>query len=118
MKTSLLFILIFFSVFESYGQNLVDNWSFEDTIPCDINPDPYSPESAPPWVSISQSPDYNSQEYCGYNNISFGAQIPNTGQAYMGIAVYSTASPNFARETFGQQLADTLINNHKYCVSF
>ena len=101
-----------------FSQNLIQNWSFEDTVPCFNNPDPYAPESALGWLSVCQSPDYGSDIYCGTYFIPFGDQIPHSGYALMGAGLYSEYAPNSIRETFGQQLNDTLIAGHTYCVSF
>jgi hypothetical protein len=100
------------------SQNLITNWSFEDTIPCVNNPNQFSPESAPPWVSVCQSPDYYSQVYCGWNYMAFGYQLPKTGNAFVGSGLYTSITPNYIREVFSAPLIDTLISGHKYCVSF
>ena len=114
----LTFILPLGIISNSNGQNLIQNFSFEDTIPCTLNPDPYSPEASIHWLTLCQSPDYGYQNYCGVGFIPYGFQVPHTGNALIGSGLYSEYVPNSIRETFGQQLSDTLEAGHKYCVSF
>src|SRR5687768_4351992 len=116
---SIILLFIVSSSIQIKGQNLINNWSFEDTIPCIKNPVPGSVETSPPWASISQSTDYFNQIYNCWSVIAFGNQSPRTGFALVGSGLYSLFSgPNSNREVFGQPLPDTLIQGHKYCVSF
>src|SRR5687768_10051908 len=119
MKVALIYSFILISTIQGIqSQNLVENWSFEDTIPCVNNPLFGAPETAPPWYSINESPDYFSLNYCGGGGIAFGYQIPKSGNAIVGFSVYNPFIINGSKEIFGQQLQDSLISGHKYCVSF
>ena len=80
MKTILINWFILFSTIGALqGQNLVANWSFEDTIPCSTNPNLGMPETAYPWYSIYETPDYYNLNYCGGGGIAFGYQTPKSG---------------------------------------
>ncbi len=115
LRIKLIFYCLFFST-TGFCQNLVDNWSFEDTIPCIANPFIGIPETAPPWKSYMQSPDFWSLTYCG-GGMPFGFQIPKSGSSLVGIGVYDSLN-SFLNEVFGQELGDSLISGHTYCVSF
>ncbi|HMR46938.1 MAG TPA: T9SS type A sorting domain-containing protein [Bacteroidia bacterium] len=110
----------------AWGQNLVLNPSFEDTIPCSIfqnNNYPQMPCTGWYWAS-GGSCDYFSEQYlcisspAPYNG--WGWQYPKTGVAYCGFALFTNFSPQFNnyREYLGGQLIDTLKQGHTYCVSF
>ncbi len=114
---------------EVSAQNLVPNYSFEDTIPLNLNNPPYliyGVDVAAPWFMgyNDQTPDYFSASY--YNSISFGYhtpqswwgyQFPKSGVAYIGIAVSSIWNNN-DREFASVRLNSALLQNHKYYVEF
>lgn len=118
MKKLLTLILLFISQF-CFAQNLVPNWSFEDTISCPssvIN-------NAAGWSSYRGSSDYfnscNNLNLAGYGiptNV-WGYQNARTGNAYAGLVTYDTIALNF-REYIGIQLSQSLIIGQKYFASF
>ena len=69
MKKLVIILLLFVVSLYGYPQNLVQNWSFEDTISCTINPNPGGPEGSPPWFTpTGGSTDYFNKFYssnCG-----------------------------------------------------
>lgn len=102
--------------------NLVNNWSFEDTIRC---PNPLIPtiiNSSKYWYSatLQGSPDYFSS--CAtYSTLSApnnaaGNQVPKTGSAYGGLATYALGGE--FREYIGNGLKNQLIMNKNYCISY
>jgi hypothetical protein len=118
LKVVFLIMICIFHKNYSIAQNMITNWSFEDTLPC-VSPFPYwgMPETAPPWKSLSKTPDYFSLDYCGGGAIGFGFQQPHSGNALVHFAAYSNTWP-WERESIGQELNDSLISGHTYCVSF
>lgn len=96
-------------------QNLVPNWSFEDTLNCGTTF--YPNMICSPWFNPSAgSPDYFTPYYllgCGtwLNDPLVGYQIPKTGEAYTGIFNWET---NGQREYLEVKLLDTLCANKKY----
>src|ERR1043165_2939634 len=86
------------------GQNLVNNWSFEDTVSC---PTGYSQIfKAIGWTGFNETPDY----YNSCNNTGVGVplndvgfQVPVTGNAYSGLITFSSLGGNY-REIIGSQL--------------
>ncbi len=104
-------------------QNLISNYSFEDTIPISLNPNLYGPEGAPPWFTpiCGQSPDYLSSLYyypnSGVPDNFFGNQYARTGIAYVGFGVYMS-SWNYAREKISYRLVAPLQINHLYYLEF
>jgi gliding motility-associated-like protein len=114
------FLLLFLFI-QGQGQNLVPNWSFEDTVGC-----PYTFSQiyfSPPWYSPTQgSPDYfntcnSTTTSFGVPANAFGNQNPKTGQAYAGMYVFGI-SPANAREYIQVQLLDSMKAGKKYCVTF
>ena len=110
----------------AWGQNLVLNSSFEDTIPCSIfqnNNYPQMPCTGWYWAS-GGSCDYFSEQYLCISspapNNAAGFQYARTGIAYCGFSLFTNFSPQFNnfREYLGGQLNDTLKQGHTYCVSF
>lgn len=82
-------IILGVAVFDSYAQNLVPNYSFEDTLQCPIgngiSPITYSP----PWFSPTNS---TANYFNSCNNFSWGVpnnvggiQYARTGKSYAGI---------------------------------
>lgn len=106
--------------------NLVNNYSFEDTVRC---PNPLiwpTINNSKYWFStIPATPDYFNS-CVTFSTLStpfnsFGYQIPRTGNAYSGFVTYS--SVNFSpfteyREYIGNGLKQTLKPNTNYCISY
>lgn len=107
-----------------HSQNLIDNWSFEDTVAC------------PPalgfifnsvgWSSYRSSPDYynacNIQTGPTQANVSVPQnvvdfQYARTGNAYSGFLALNVNFPN-AKEFLGTHLNQTLQVGQKYFVKF
>jgi hypothetical protein len=119
--------IIFLSIAQqaSYGQNLIINPSFEDTITFNPNnPYAYGPEAVPPWFTSWPSPDFLSESY--YNgwftyapqNV-FGYQFARTGIAYVGFAAYEPFEAIAdRRELVSYTLSQPLIANHNYYLEF
>ena len=110
--------LLGFGVF-SWGQNLVPNPSFEDTVNCPIV---FGDFSVSHWNSPTQgSPDYlnscNNGDASVLNNVA-GSQLPISGNGYVGIGVYDVASLWSYREYIQGQLQQTLVSGQQYWVSF
>jgi len=112
--------LVFISLICGLGanaQNLVPNYSFEDYIICDSRIC-----NTPPWQEIG-SPDVfrvcDTTFNYNYNVPSNkkGYMWPRTGDAYVGISLYSGATPNY-RELFYTHLFEELKDGKKYIVTF
>ena len=107
------------------GQNLVPNSSFENFTSCPVGPGCLW--LAPPWFQPNyiNGINYTSSDY--YNqcapyglvsvpaNTYSGAQVPRTGNAYVGI--YTYLEPN-RREYIEDSLTIPLIAGHTYCVTY
>ncbi|MEO5571233.1 MAG: T9SS type A sorting domain-containing protein [Bacteroidia bacterium] len=109
--------LLLFTARVGFGQNLVPNWSFEDTVFCPTGPDQMN--GAVGWSSFSQSPEYfnscnNGSVGIPYN--TFGNQNALHGNAYGGF-ITSIGGQNY-REFIGSQLVQPLDSGIKYFVSF
>jgi hypothetical protein len=120
MKKLLPLILIFTCSF-CKAQNLVPNWSFEDTVSCPLTADQV--ERAVYWNSYRESPDYFN--YCsslqmgstGIPTNLCGYQYPHSGDAYAGFISYDlTGSPY--REYIGVPLIQPTIAGQKYYLTF
>lgn len=98
-------------------QNLVPNPSFEDTLGCPSGYPDLDGVCAN-WKSFRITPDYmnNCSTVCGYYN-NYGYQMPNSGEAYAGIATYQ-GTDSTAREHIGVQLISPLVIGTRYYVSF
>jgi OOP family OmpA-OmpF porin len=116
------FLLLFYSLVLSanmFGQNLVPNYSFEDTTICPTFISQIT--NAVGWTSFRNSPDYfNSCAPYAVSGISVpsnlcGYQSPRTGNAYAGF--FSRGGNNY-REWIGMQLTKSLMIGVKYRVSF
>ena len=121
MKTHFAFLFIIFCSFckFSFSQNLVPNWSFEDTVACPTNLDQVN--RAVGWSSYRESPDYfnSCASYGGFAGVplnQFDYQFPKTGEAYCGFFTKTTAT-NY-REVIGIQLTQPLTIGNYYFVSF
>ena len=116
-------LILFFIVNFSFAQNLVPNWSFEDTVACPVGIGCIF--DAVGWSSYSQTPDYfnqcntstNGTDYAGVPGNYLGYHFAKTGVAYAGFYAFTTAARNI-REIIGIQLNQTLIKGEKYFVSF
>jgi hypothetical protein len=113
-----LFVVLIFRVFAGYGQNLVTNPSFEDTVRCPANLSDVS--ACYGWYSCSPTPDYYNA--CNTDLVAIprnftGFQWPSSGKAYMGLIARSPFS-GANREIIGSQLSPPLIIGKKYFVSF
>jgi OOP family OmpA-OmpF porin len=116
----IILLIIFYSLLSTIkAQNLVPNWSFEDTTQCPNSGGQI--DFATPWYNPNiGSPDYLNQ--CGTSGYQFlnfwGYQIARTGQGYAHVAVYGSIGVSSAREYIQVQLLDTLIGGENYCVRF
>lgn len=130
LKSILLFVYMLFGLI-SFSQtipNLVNNYSFEDTIKCPISAGQ---------VNFSKywfDPTGGSSDYfnsCAYSHtLSLpnativavpqnmgGYQFPRTGNAYCGFATYANGFSN-GREYIKNRLKYSLTNSKTYCVTF
>lgn len=123
MKRISLLCFSFLLIANCRAQNLVPNWSFEDTIQC---PDNFGQLNRTTfWFNpTAGTPDY-------YNNCNtqvtafgipenvYGFQVAKTGNGYSGF-LYGGPSfiPANAREYIETQLIDSMQNGHQYCISF
>jgi len=102
------------------AQNLVPNYSFEDTLGCPTGGGQIN--LASPWNSPTLgTPDYFNScasitTACSVPLNAWGYQFARTGNAYAEIMVYASGFSN--REYIQVQLTDTLIQNKLYCVEF
>ncbi len=110
-------LLLFLSSQFSFSQNLVPNWSFEDTVSC---PTQYSEISkSVGWSDYDGSPDYfnSCSSLMGVPANGVGFQYARTGSAYGGFITFAKYASN-AREVMGIQLIESLAIGQKYFVSF
>jgi len=122
MKKLLLLLIIFYSGI-AQAQNLVNNYSFEDTIAC-----PYIATQiyySTGWNQYGNgTPDYYNScapngpgNYVSVPQNGYGFQYPATGNAYGGIFTFVSILPNY-REYFGRQLVLPLTIGQNYYISF
>ena len=103
MKTKLFYLLIpILLSINSIGQNLVPNYSFEDTIKC---PDAYFyfQGYVSNWGGIEPgyfSPFCNDGGLGGMPSNAFGYQYPHTGNAYVGIYTFVDAGKDSTTPTY------------------
>lgn len=104
------------------GQNLVNNWSFEDTTACPDNLTQIN--RAVGWMSFSITPDYFNS--CAPSTAIVPVSVPHnfcgdqsahTGNAYAGFVAHAAGSTN-TREFVSTQLNQPLIVGQKYFLSF
>lgn len=121
MKKIFFIILLFTSKF-CFAQNLVNNWSFEDTVSCPDNLTQI--DRAVGWMSFKFTPDYFNS--CAPSNVSvplsvphnvWGDQTARTGNAYAGFVAFKTGATN-SREFVATQLAQQLTIGQEYFLSF
>jgi gliding motility-associated-like protein len=122
MKLLFAFAISCFFFVQSEAQNLVPNWSFEDTIQCPFTLSQLNTTQF--WFNPNTaSPDYyNSCSTAGIvgvpNNVA-GYQNARTGNAYAGCYYGGPALvPSNGREYIEVQLIDSLTSGTSYCVSF
>lgn len=120
----LFFLLTFTCMLNSgYSQNLVDNWSFEDTVSCPLFMGDLTAASG--WESPMPSSDYfnpcnNDPDWyqnCSVPENCLGYQLPHTGDSYVGIVTF-TINGGSHREAIGRQLINPLQIGTLYHVSF
>lgn len=100
------------------AQNLVPNWSFEDTVSCPFGVTQI--DRATGWSSYKLTPDYFNSCSNGQPSVPanlFGYQSAKTGNAYAGFSTYSKFTTNY-REIIGAQLSQPLTIGAQYYVSF
>jgi len=120
MKKLHLYIVFMFIAVVGYGQNLVPNGSFEDTLGCpatlaDISKTTY-------WTTPTEgSPDFFHScngGGAGVPDNTFGSQLAQDGSAYIGVGVYDSQNTYSYREYVQAPLTQTLIAGQKYWVCF
>ena len=104
----------------SFGQNLISNPSFEDTVQCPFLLGQVT--KAVGWYDLANTPDYFN-ECCvipavGVPSNTCGYQYPATGKAYMGCYTYIRVPDTNYREVIGSYLISPLIIGVKYYVHF
>lgn len=122
MKKTITLILLSLTFF-CKAQNLVNNWSFEDTISCPLGLGDITKASG--WSSYKETPDYFNScntdtigtSFAGVPENYFGYQNAKSGNAFTGFYVYYPNTLNY-REILGSQLSAPLNIGQKYFVSF
>lgn len=115
MKEYITIFLFFFSI-KIYSQNLVPNYSFEDTLHCPTNPSQIN--FVPPWFTpTTGTPDYFNEcsVTSGIPNANGGYQYAKTGKAHAGCILFAFSS---YREYISTSLSSSLVAGQKYFVSF
>jgi hypothetical protein len=117
MKKFLLFYSLVLSA-NAFAQNLVPNYSFEDTVACPVAQNEVN--RAIGWSSYRASPDYFNM--CNILSVGIpanfaGYQTPRDGSAYAGLISFYSPLPNL-REYIGIQLTQPLTIGVKYFLSF
>ncbi len=117
MKQTITIILIIVAKV-CIGQNLVNNWSFEDTVACPMGVTQIA--KAAGWASFKATPDY--YNYCnggmmGVPSNFGGFQYARTGVAYAGFITYARYATNI-REIIGSTLNQQLVVGQIYYISF
>jgi hypothetical protein len=128
MKTLIkIFFLFHFIISDCYSQNLVPNWSFEDTTTygCPVNLGDID-NSCIGWSSAKGSPDYFNT--CNQDSVSIsrlsvpsnfiGVQNASTGNAYAGFLTYIGTPNIYEREWIKSKLDTPLTIGTKYYISF
>ncbi len=122
MKKLTLFFYFLFLINLSQAQNLVPNWSFEDTVACPVSLTQI--DKAIGWSSFGGTPDYFNA--CAPNSGMFNVSVPenvwgyqfsNTGNAYAAFLSFGLSATNM-REFIGVELLNNLIMGETYYVSF
>jgi hypothetical protein len=117
-------IIMFLTCEVCIGQNMVNNWSFEDTISCPTNLSQI--DRAVGWTSFRCTPDYfnacaSATPITGVHlsvphNV-WGDQNAHTGNAYGAFIAYTPNTSQF-NEFIATQLNQPMIIGQKYFVSF
>lgn len=122
MKNLTLIICCILSFYFSNSQNLVPNWSFEDTVTCPTALTQI--DKAVGWSSFKESPDYfnscapvNPPQNVSVPNNQWGSQFPKTGEGYAGFGAFGVSASNL-REYLGIELINNLVVGEKYFISF
>lgn len=102
----------------SWGQNLVENPSIENTGPCPVT-DVVFNAFAEPWRSYFGTPDFFNPP-CGApgNPVLTVNEQPFDGSAYAGISVYGDSGTAYIREFLHGELKEPLKAGEKYRVTF
>ena len=114
MKRNIYILVFQLIIIQGIAQNLVPNWSFEDTVGC-----PYLPgkiDLANFWyTSTDGSPEYynSCSSLYGIPSNNWGNQNALTGQGYCGVYIYPTL-----KEYASIKIKDTLKSNHYYNIRF
>lgn len=115
-------VVLFFVTQFCSAQNLVNNWSFEDTVACPTTLTQI--EKASGWMSFSLTPDYFNA--CASVSSPIPVSIPyniwgyqnaHSGNGYAGLVTFQSGATN-SREFIATQLSQALIPQLKYFVSF
>ena len=130
MKRNVFILMLFTAFFHSNAQNLVPNYSFEDTIHC-----PDAAYDFQGYISNwgGEEPGYFSP-YCNDGGVGgmphnvWGYQYPHTGHAYTGIYTYCLTGKDTTTNSYKVlhnlryyiqvQLISSLISATKYYVAF
>jgi hypothetical protein len=121
MKKIVLIILTF-ACSLCNAQNLVNNWSFEDTVAC---PNSLTQiDRAVGWMSFGLTPDYFNA--CAPSNVPaplsvphniWGDQLAHSGSGYSCFIAFASAG-SATREYIASQLNQTMIIGEKYFLSY
>lgn len=108
-------LLAFFCFNLNAQQNLVPNWSFEDTLQCPFSGGQIS------FTKYWTSPTIGTPDYA--NSCSqwvYPSQTPRTGVAYVGMFIFQVNPPSnvISCESIQVPLADSLTQNKVYCGTF
>lgn len=121
MKKIWKYLFIMISM-QAHSQNLVPNWSFEDTINCPTTLGQI--DNSIGWMSFAITPDY-------FNNCAsstapvpvsvphniWGDQNAHSGNAYAGFVAFKSGGSN-VREFIAIQLSQALVVGMKYFLKF
>jgi len=119
-KTLTLFSSLLFLSLAAQAQNLVPNYSFEDTVACPTSIDQVYNSTG--WSSFGNTSDYFNS--CSTGNVSsvpnnfFGYQFAHSGNAYCGLYNYTPPPSSNYREYIGTQLSDSMLIGSQYFISF
>jgi hypothetical protein len=113
----IIIILNIFLLSHCFGQNLIGNFSFEDTVNCPLG----DVSESVGWINTSEwSPDFFHDcaqgEYNWVPSNIAGHQIASTGKGYCGFATYYPQILNY-RETIGRNLPNPMIVGTQYYFS-
>ena len=127
MKYFITGIFLFIGLQVGFGQNLVDNGSFENS--CPEEPDttffpfpPINQDTTPPmpdeWQSVFGNPDYYHEECLPGSDSATNNSLAFDQQAFMGIRVYGDTGGGFLRDYLHAELNQTLDSGKYYRFSF